>query len=217
MTVTGTKNIREICTSALRKIGVVSTDQAATAVEIETAKDALGRMLKHWQNYGFNVWTVAAQTVALGTSAGYTMLPVRPIQVLSVRYNDGSTESPMTRLTRDEYDNLPDKTATGRPSTWYYDRQRENAVLYVWPLMAGVSGETLEITYQREIDDADLTDVVDVPGEMYDAVIYGLASNLTDDFMVNAPQVVARAEILKREALAFDREGSVFFAGPNAG
>lgn len=216
MTVTVTKTVREICTAAMRKIGVVANDASATAADMQTAKDGLDRMLKHWQNYGFQLWAVADQTVALTTSAAHTMSPVRPVQVLSVRYNDGSTESPMGRMTRDEYDTLPDKDATGRPSSWYYDRQREDARLYVWPVMASVGIETLEVTYQREIEDADLDDAVDVPGEMYNAVVYALASELTDDFMVQAPQVVARAEILKREALAFDREGSVFFAGPYA-
>lgn len=217
MATTNTYTVSEICTDALRKIGVVAVDETATAEQIETARKALGRMLKHWQNFGFNLWTVASQTVTLTTAGSYTLDPVRPVQIESVRFNNGTIETPMERITREEYDSIPNKTTTGQPTQWYYDKQREAAKLYIWPVMSSVASETLEITYHREVNDAVLTDPVDVPSEMYDAVVYNLGSMLTDDFAVAAPQVVQRAEMLKQEALAFDREGSVFFAGPYAG
>lgn len=214
MATTNTLTVREICTAALRKIGVVSRDEAAIAADIEYAREQLSNMLKHWQNHGPNLWAYSSQTVTLTTAASYTLNPVRPVRILSVRYNNGSTELPMESLTREEYDALPIKTTTGTPTTYYYDKQLESALLYIWPLMASVTSETLEVTYVRELDDlATLATVVDVPGEFYDCVVYCLADRLLDDFDIEKPKVSMMARQLYAEALAGDREGAVFFYG----
>lgn len=202
----------DICTDALRKIGVVAQDQTATADEMETAHKALGRMLWSWQNKGYFLFSVTATSVALSTTASYALVP-RPFLVQSVRFKRDDIETPMNSLTREGYDTLPIKTTTGQPTSWYYDRQVNSGTIYIWPVLATATDETLEITYVRSLDDPELTADVDFPLEWQDAVVYGLASRLTDDFMVNAPNIMARAERELDEALAGDREGSVYFVG----
>lgn len=213
MAVTGTYTCQEICTDALRKARVVAIDEAATADDLQLARRQLNRMLKSWQNDGPNIFLYAAQTVALTTAASYTMSPVRPLEILTVNYNDGSSETPMQRMTRQEYESLPVKTSTGTPTCFYYDRQKEAAKIYIWPVLASASGETLEVDYVREFADVELADDVDVPGEYYDAVVYNLADRLSDDYGVQNPNVTSRAQMLYQQALAFDREGSVYFHG----
>jgi hypothetical protein len=202
----------DICQDALRKIGVIAQDQAATANEMETARKALGRMLWSWQNRGYMLFSVASTSVAMSTSASYALVP-RPLAVQSVRFKRSTVELPMTQLTREEYDTLPVKTTTGTPTTWYYDRQVNSGTIYVWPLLATATSETLEITYVRSLDDPELTADADFPVEWEDAVVYGLASRLSDDFMVNVPNVIARAERELSQALAGDREESIYFVG----
>ena len=69
--------------------------------------------------------------------------------------------------------------------------------------------------HEREFEDqTDLTAVPDVPGEWWDAVVYGLAARLADDYGKNVPNVVARAEEELRLALSADREGSIYFGEP---
>lgn len=213
MATTGTYTCQEICTDALRKARVVAIDEAATADDLQLARRQLNRMLKSWQNDGPNIFLYAAQTVTLTTAASYTMSPVRPLEILTVNYNDGSSETPMQRMTRQEYESLPVKTSTGTPTCFYYDRQKEAAKIYIWPVLASASGETLEVDYVREFADVELADDVDVPGEYYDAVVYNLADRLSDDYGVQNPNVTSRAQMLYQQALAFDREGSVYFHG----
>jgi len=213
---TDTETCRDIVTAALMKIGVAANGQAPSAHDFNLGMKALNRLLKALQNRGLNLWTTASQTVTLTTSASYTLDPERPLDILSCRLKRGGVELPMQRMTREEYDRLPVKTSTGLPTTFYYDRQREAARLYVWPVLATAGGETLQITYTREIADLTAADAVDVPSEFYDAVVYGLAARLADDYQVADPRIQARAEEELRLALAFDREGSVFFAGPYA-
>lgn len=202
----------DICEDALRKIGVVASDQTATGDEMETARKALGRMLLAWQNKGYNLWAVTSMSVTATTSATYTLTPARPLSLSSVRWK-ATSEIPMQEMSRDEYDRLPLKTSVGQPTSYYYNRQKATATLYVWPVPSSVTTETLEITYIRSLDDVVLTADVDFPPEWEDAVVYGLASRLTDDFMVNAQNVMMRAEVELENALAGDREGSVYFVG----
>ncbi len=215
MAVTGTYTVRDIVNDAMRKAGVVAVDEDATAEEADIAMRCLNRMLKAWQTYRFNLWTKTSMSVSATTAASYTLNPVRPMRILSIRWkNTAALETTMQQMTRDEYDTLPNKVSTGTPTTWMYDRQREAAKLYVWPVPASVTTETLEITYEREIEDAALSDVVDVPGEWWEAVVYGLASRVAEDFEKSVPKIDARATDALMLALADDREESVFFAGP---
>jgi len=210
MAVTDTDTNLEICTAALRKIGVVGMGVTASADEIETARTALSRMLKSWQGRGYNLWAVTGMSVTATTSASYSLTPERPLSLSSVRWK-ATTETPMQEMSRDEYDRLPLKSSAGTPTSYYYDRQREDALLYVWPVPASVTTQTLEITYIRELSDVALDAVADIPGEAYDCVVYNLAARLADDFMVSAPNVLVRAEMLLEEMLAGDREGSLYF------
>ncbi len=214
MAVTATDTARDLIGDALRKIGVVAIDEPMNADQAAAGLRALNRMLKSWQNKGFCTWAKASQSVALTTDSSFRLNPARPLEILSCRFTQNGVERPMLSFTRDEYDSLPVKTSQGTPTTFHYDRQREDARLYVWPVMASVNGETLEITYTRELEDTTLDAPVDVPGEWYDAVVYGLAARLADDYTVAAGNVIARAEAELRDALAFDREGSVWFHEP---
>lgn len=202
---------QEIVVAALRKIGVVARDEPGTAEDIAEGVQALEWMLKSWQNEGHSLWTQESMSVAATTATSVLLTP-RPVRVQSVSFKRGGIETPMQRLTRAEYDDLPIKTSTGIPTTFYFDRQAQTGRLYVWPVLSAVNGETYELTVEREL--ADITDTaafIDVPSEWYEAVVYGLADRLMDDYEIANDRVSARAAQLLAAAFAADREESVFF------
>lgn len=213
MAVTDTDTVQEIVTDALREAKVVGVNEPVQAEYSAIALRTLNRMVKGWQNKGYNLWTVTSMSVAATTNANYTLGPVRPHKILSVNYkNTSGIELPMQNLTRQEYDDLPNKSSSGIPTTWYFDRQREAAVLYVWPVLSSVTTETLEITYNREIEDMGLTDTLDMPGEWYEAVVYNLALRLCNTFSLPASnELIVLAGDALQDALSDDREESVWF------
>lgn len=215
MAIDGTLLCNDVCEDALRKIGVISQEDEATADEIETARRALNRLLKSWQNDGFNLWCVTRETVTATTIAAHSLTAGRPIEIQNIRLKRNGIETPMCRMGRLEYDQLPQKDSTGLPTQFYFDRQRDTGDFLVWPLLTAANGETFEVTYVREIEDVILTDPVDVPSEYYEALVYGLADRLADDFMVNAPRVTVRAEREYELARSAEAEGSVYFVGEN--
>lgn len=202
---------REAIEDALKEIGVLDPSEAVDPEHVQFAMGKLGRMLSAWQNLGYSLWTRAEQTVTLTTAGTYTLSPVRPARILSVRMVRSGTELPMHEMTRQEYDDLPIKTTTGHPTSFYYDRQREAARLYIWPLLSTAAGETLKITYERAIErPTKLSDEVDVPVEFEHAMVLGLAAELAPAFSRMPPPAAAASLMV---ALAADREGSVFFTG----
>lgn len=216
MAVTATKTAQDIITSALRKAGILPWGEAAQSNDASAALDELNLMLKGWQNMGYNLWTVTSGSLTpVAATASYTLSPVRPLRILSARWRDG-TDLPMWEMTRSEYDDLPNKSATGTPTSFYYDRQREAATFYVWPAPSTVTTQTIEFTYERELEDiTDVNDTLDMPGEWWEAVVYNLAVRLLESAPVSQkpPSFYQRAERLLSDAGAFDREGSVSFVG----
>lgn len=212
MAVTGLYTTRDIVEQAFIKLGIGGSNEDVSGEDYRQGLIELDMMLKGWQNRGLCRWLRATQSVALTTAASYTLNPVRPLSIENVRIKVNGIETPLTRMTGEEYDNLPLKTATGRPTMYFYDRQREDARLYVWPVLPVANGETLQISFTREMSDVrQVSATIDLPGEWWETVVYNLASRLADTFEVQADRVTARAEAMLRDALAFDREESLFW------
>lgn len=219
MAVTATRTANDIVNQACRKAMICAIDENPSNSEAQYARRELDAMLKAWQAQQLLVFTRTAASLALTTAGVYTLDPVRPLRILSARLKRSGIETPMQELTRDEYDELPNKSSTGLPTTFYYDRQREAARFYIWPLLSSASGETIEYTYEREIEDmAALADTMDLPGEWWEAAVYGLAARLYDAIPVHPRpnMLIARAEQSLRNAQAFEYDGSVYF-GPRHG
>jgi hypothetical protein len=196
-----------IITDAFRKIGACAHDEALTADMEQAGARELRRMLLSWQNLRYNLWTQTEMTVTLTTAVSYT-LTGRPLRVHSVRYrNAAGLDMPLTAMTRQQYYDMPNKTSTGIPTAYYYDRQVATGVLYIWQGMASVTTETLRVTYERSVDTTDLLD--DIPPEWENAVLYGLAMQLQPEY--GGPDVTAEAAFHLSTVLADDREGSVWF------
>jgi len=206
----------EVVIDALKKSRVVGLEEDIDPEFFNVGVRQLNRMLKSWQNRGICKWLTANQTVTLAASATQTLSPARPLDILEVTYKLGGIETPMEQLTRVEYQRLPNKTVEGRPTTYHYDRQKEAGALFVWPVPSASSTGTLEVTYIREIEDVVASNDTDFPMEWADAVVYNLAARLSDEFNQQNVTVRTTAMQLLEDAMAFDGEGSVFFAGEQA-
>ena len=198
----------QVITHALRLIGVAAVFEDPSGEDAAIAKTQLNLMLKGWQNAGPHICrqTEGSATLVAGT-ASYALSP-RPYRVIDARYRDANgRDLPMLELTRQEYYDLPLKTSTGVPTTYYFDPQRAAGTLYVWPVPASVTTETIRYTYQRVIEDIDsLSNDIDVPSEHLDLVTYALADRLSDLYGKDVPRITQRAGLLTAQARDMDRE-----------
>jgi hypothetical protein len=209
----------EVIEYALRKINVLPEGQSAPASMSSRALRELEVMLKEWMKYPA-IWRRKESYISLlAATSGYNLNP-RPYRIIRVRYrNSSGHDLPMYEMTHEEYYDLPNKTSAGTPTAWFFDPQRGTSSLFVWPLIASVTTETLRVTHQRRIEDIDSVDnEVDVDQEHLSTVGYNLAARIADDYGKAGPhidRIIARAEEMKKDMMDGDRPNSIRFVPDN--
>lgn len=145
---------------------------------------------------------------------------VAPVErVLNIRRTDGFiNETPLNHISHQEFFDLPTKTATGGLSEAYYDRQRDNGVLYLWAVPAD-SQQLVKLTSERRLEDfVDTDDDPDFPKYWLEAAIFNLAVRLAIKFRV-PDEIYQRVEKLAEDtlsqALSFDVEITDFSVSLN--
>ena len=140
----------------------------------------------------------ASETITGGTSGAPTTTTAvasledtqASIDILSGVIRRSSSDIAVTRISRDDYLTIANKSTTGRPTQFYVDRQI-TPVVKIWPTP---ENSTDEFIYDRlvRIDDADTSvDTVGVPFRFYPCLTAGLAYYLS---LKKAPD---RVQILK--------------------
>lgn len=215
----------EIITEAFGLIGVGVEGEALEAEEMNIGARRLNMMVKAWAADGLHLWKYSEQATTLtNATASYSLSGTsRPLRILNMRYDDGSTEIPMIEYSRQEYFDLPDRTTAGPPTAWYYDPGRghssSDGTLYVWPVIATVSSDTVNYTAELPMDDFDAsTDNADMPTEWLEALTYNLAVRLCGNYDVPMDErlwLKQQAAEFKFDAENFDRETASINFGPD--
>jgi hypothetical protein len=116
-------------------------------------------------------------------------------------------------ITRDEYDRLSNKQASGTPTQLFYDYQDSIGYLYPWPV-PNAAGTNIVATYHEPFDDMDnSTDRLDFPQTWWEAVKYNLALRIADEYgqVPSQSTVMLAAMTLENAKAASYEEGSTFF------
>lgn len=172
-------------------------------------------MLHSWQKYGL-LWQKTEGSLTLTSATqSYTLTTAR--RVLSARFkNTDGNELPMIEMEREAYFDLPRKDSTGIPTQFYFDPQRATGTLYVWPVLATATTQTIEYTHQRRFEDIDnLNNDLDVTQEALDVVVHNLAARLADSRGRSGDhinRIIARAGALLQEMKDDSRPASYRFA-----
>ena len=179
------RTAEELIVDALELLGVKAEEEPLQAVDLDRGLKWLNYLLKAWQTDGVMGWTLTEGSLTLADSDGsYSFAAAGdfttvPLDITQVRIShDGGNEIEMTPLSREDYYRLPNRTTEGFPTQYFYDRQRDNGTLYIWP-EPDDSSYDLTFTYRRRIMDIDAqTDNFDLPPEWEKAITENLAYEL---------------------------------------
>jgi hypothetical protein len=190
MTTSGTRDfnldVGEIIEEAYERCGL----EVRTGYDARTARRSLNLMFADWANRGLNLWTVTQTTQALTQGTSTYTLAADVVDILEMVLRRDGTDYEVERISRGEYLTFPNKTAQGRPSQFYFDRQIQ-PVITLWQPPEN-STDILVFYYVRRIQDADtLVNTTDMPFRFYPCMVAGLAYYLA---MKRAPE---RMQILK--------------------
>lgn len=203
-------DVAEYIEEAFERCGL----EAKTGYDLQTARRSLNIMLAEWANRGLNQWTIEQRTQALTANDSEYSLGTDIIDILSVVVRRSGTDFSMTRISRDTFINLPNKTSTSRPTQYFLDRQiTPNLKLYPTP-----ENSTDVIVYDAltRMQDADTqVNTLEIPFRFIPCLTAGLAYYIA---MKRAPD---RIQLLKNvyeeefeRAMAEDRDRSAFNVSP---
>ena len=203
-------DVAEYIEEAFERCGL----EAKTGYDLQTARRSMNIMLAEWANRGLNQWTIEQRTQALTANDSEYSLGTDIIDILSVVVRRSGTDFSMTRISRDTFINLPNKTSTGRPTQYFLDRQiTPNLKLYPTP-----ENSTDVIVYDAltRMQDADTqVNTLEIPFRFIPCLTAGLAYYIA---MKRAPD---RIQVLKtvyeeefERAMAEDRDRSAFNVTP---
>ena len=203
-------DVAEYIEEAFERCGL----EVRTGYDLKTAKRSLNLMLAEWANRGLNQWTIAQRTVAMVEGTGEYALGADVIDILSLIVSRDGTDYSLSRLSRDDYITIPNKTTDGRPNQFFLDRQVTPS-LKLWP----VPDNSTDVVYYNALtrmDDADTyINNMDMPFRFYPCLAAGLAYYIA---VKRAPQRVQLLKAMYEEeferAMTEDRDRASFNVVP---
>lgn len=219
MSISLTYTAGEFVDEALKRCQILGDGQTASAYQWTIARSHINGLLKLLVTQGPSEWRRATQTPAMTAAVAYVTCSPRPDRVHRVYYRNASGfDLELQQWNMDDYERIPVKTSTGRPTIFAVDRQRTSTTIYLWPVPdATIAAGTLRVSYERVPEDVVNTgDIVDVPQEAFDVLMdlvggrTGQSLGLADKSSVST--ALERGAGNLNEFLSYDRPYSIRFA-----
>ena len=232
MTTSSTYSITrdQVIVAALRKLQVVELGATPDSATINNAAQALNVMIKAWMTQGIKLWTVQQYTLPLVAgqtsytigSSGMNVTANKPLKVIQAWMRNTAVspniDTPMQVISKQEYNILGSKFSQGMVSTVFYDPSTTFGTLYTYltPDAATATNYDLYLVGQRPIYDIiNSTDIPDFPNEWMQALVWGLADELSIEYgcpVSQRQEITAKAERYKADLVDWDVEPtSTFF------
>ncbi len=211
-------SISDIVEESYERIGI----QGVSGYQLKSARRSLNILFQEWANRGLHYWEVANNNITLvadqatytmfrstadGTSSATAVYGVDDI--LEASYRNSNVDTPLTKVSRSQYQAFSNKTSTGTPSQYFVQRfiDKITVTLYLTP-GSNEAGKFLNYYYVKRIQDAgDYTNDADVPYRFVPCMTAGLAYYLA---IKQAPDRVQMLKMLYEDELqrALQEDGS---------
>ncbi len=192
----------ELITTALQQLGVLNAEQEPDAAQVAMASRFLNLILKALANEGVSVRVRERVTVAIisGTSTITPSTDTEDVYVVTLKDANGFDRE-LGQLALDEYQRLNNKTISGAPTQFMFNKANGTALITLWPVNDGtaVSAEYQRIRRIRDMDAGDVT--LDLPQAWHLAVSLKLAWMLAPHFnMLDKAAFFQTAFVAERES-----------------
>ena len=170
-------SIDEVVEEAFERCGM----QMTAGYQLKSATRSLNLLFLDWANRGLNLWTIESATHALVKGDKEVAPGADTVNVLSAvireTTNGQQQDVSISRISRSEYLNVPDKLTEARP-TQYYVQRTITPTIFLWP--AADKAYTLVYYRIKRIEDAgEYTNTTDVNFRFLPCLASGLAYMLS--------------------------------------
>ena len=211
-------SISDIVEESYERLGI----QGVSGHQLKSARRSLNILFQEWANRGLHYWEVANNSITLvdgqatytmyrstadGTSDATAVYGVDDI--LEASYRNSNVDTPLTKISRSQYQAFSNKTSEGTPSQYFVQRfiDKITVTLYLTP-GSTEAGNFLNYYYVKRIQDAgSYSNEADVPYRFVPCMTAGLAYYLA---IKNAPDRVQMLKMLYEDELqrALQEDGS---------
>ena len=170
-------NVEEIIDESFERCGI--DIQTRTGDHAKSARRSINLLFSEFSNRGINYWTVTQNTLTLVNGTSSYALPAGTIDILDavIRDTSSNTDQMINRITLQEYNQLPNKTSSGKPSQFMIDRQY-TPVIYFWSV-PNTSTYSMVYWAMNQQDDVNASNQdADIPYRWSDTICAGLAAKL---------------------------------------
>lgn len=171
----------------------------------KSATMSLNLLFAHWATKGVKLFQVDEQTQTLTTALATYTAASGTLAILEGIVRRAGIDTVVQRISREQYQLIPDKTAQGLPTQVWLDRAAGTYKL--WQVPENLT-DVFRYTRVRRIQDAGTgQQTPDLPIWWFEALASGLTEFLSEKF---APQLHAEKKVLAEQrldaALTEDRE-----------
>ena len=201
----------ELIEAALRKLAVLAEGQTPSTQNYADADKALNLIIAQYRALGMPLWARAEYTFTPTTGSynigsGQTLNTSFPVKMLQAYRTETNTKIDMDIVPKEEFNILPNGSS-GSPIKLSYQPYVNYGTIYLWPAPTSTNTATITLVYTRPLSYTTLsTDVLDMPEEWQQAVVYALAVALSPEWSIPLPD----RQFLKQEAKEYlDNAASV--------
>jgi len=230
-TTTFSMNRDSLIKASLRLTTSYESGESIPAQEIRDASEALNIIIKSWMIDGLHLWLRSEITLTLvAGQRSYTIGPAgdntspRPLRLSEAFIRDGTTDTPLDIISKQEYVELGDKSTQGTPNSLYFEPTltKSTVFVYVAPDSNAATNKAIHLWVERQVADLTAaTDDFEFPQEWYRALKWNLANELAPEYGLAdlKPKLMAKiertAEKFYLEVRDFDREDTSTFFTPS--
>jgi hypothetical protein len=177
--------------------GVLAGGETPSDADAQRTFRALRGMLESWgteRNFIYvstleSITPTGATSYTIGQSGTPDISSIRPTTITPDSFwRSGNTDYPLYPLSRQEYDAIPNKSATGMPVRVFYDPTYPNGTLYFWPIP---SSGTIFLNSVKPLAALSLiSDTLLYPPGYQRAIEYSLAEEIEGLFDLPVPPSV---------------------------
>ena len=198
-------NIDDIIEEAYERCGI----RTNSGRDLRSARRSLNLLFSEWANRGINYWTVQQRTLSLTANTSSYDLPAGVLDLLDVVIYDSAdatrTDTILNRITISEYNQIPNKTDTGKPNQYMLDKGRQTGSNNIYKLFVWQTPDksTYRLNYWSMNQLEDITasnEDTDIPYTWSECICAGLASKLSVKF---APDKFPLLSNLYKEAFEY--------------
>lgn len=182
-----------------------------------------------WTTVGTSSDTASAGEITWTDISGalpynyFRVTATSPLNFSAITLGNLPQEIPLGQLNRDSYVNQSNKVFPGRPSSYYFQRNLPQPVVYLWPapFVAAEAAQLILWRHRQIMDTENLQQEVEMPDRWQEAIINGLAARMAAETPAVDAQLIPileqKALISQQRAWDGDNDGSPIQINPGIG